>query len=325
MKLKKIISAILLVIILIGCFYFTFKTNERQKYRVNNKPTIVVTTFSAYDFVKHIAGDTVNLVFLLGPGVDSHGYEPGAKDIMQIENADMFIYVGGTLEPWSTKVIESLESDVKTVRLIDSIDLKEEVKIDGAQEETHDHHNHEHEEINEREYDEHIWTSPENAIEMINFISNHLKELKNENEALYDQNANEYIKEIKKVQKDITEVVNKSKRKRLVFGDKMPMQYFIQEFGLEVSAAFAGCAEETVPTSGTIAYLVDLIKNEKIPVVLYTEMNEGKVAKTLADETGAKSKRIQTLHNISKQDFENGETYVSLMRRNIEVLKEALN
>lgn len=320
MNLKKIISAILLVIILITCMYFTFKTNERQKYKQNDKPTVVVTTFSAYDFVKNIAGDTVNLVFLLGPGVDSHGYEPGAKDIMQIENADMFIYVGGTLEPWSTKVIESLESDVKTVRLIDSIDLKEEIKIDGAQEE-HEHH----EEIDEREYDEHIWTSPENAIKMINFINGNLKELKNENEALYDQNASAYIKEINKLQEDIQEVVKTSKRKRLVFGDKMPMQYFIEEFGLEVSAAFAGCAEETVPTSGTIAYLVDLIKDEKIPVVLYTEMNEGKVAKTLADETGAKTRRIQTLHNISKQDFEKGETYVSLMRRNIEVLKEALN
>lgn len=324
MKVKKIISVILLILILLAIIYLMFKTDNIKKYDDTSKPTVVVTTFSSYDFVRQIAKDNVNLVFLLGPGVDSHGFEPGAQDIIQIENADLFIYVGGTLEPWSAKVVQNLPENTKTLRLIDCINLIEEVKIDG----TVDDHNHTHEEssdIDEREYDEHIWTSLENATKMVNFIEGGLSSIDRKNENLYKKNAKNYITEINGVKDEIQEIVNNSKRKRLVFGDKMPMLYFIEEFNLDVSAAFNGCAEETVPTSSQVAYLVDLIKKENIPVVLYIELSNGKVAKTLSEETGAKTMQIQTLHNISKEDFENGETYVSLMRRNAEVLKEALN
>ena len=319
--IKKVISAILLVII-VGCFaYFTFKTNKIMKYKDSDKPTVVVTSFSSYDFVRQIAKDKVNIVFLIGPGVDSHAYEPSAGDIVKIQNSDMFIYVGGTIEPWSEKVVKTLQNDVKTVRLVDCINLKEEVKIDGTTEEEHDHD----EEVNEREYDEHIWSSTENAIKMINYITDNLKKLDDENSAFYEQNSLSYIKEIEKVTDEINDTVKNSKRKRLVFGDKMPMQYFIEQFGLEVSSAFNGCSEETVPSTATVAYLVALVKKEKIPVILYIELSSGKVAKTIAEETGTKVLQIQTLHNVSKDDFENGETYVSLMRRNINVLKEALN
>ncbi len=323
MNIKKIISVILLIIIISGCLYFTLMTKEVTIYNEKDKLDVVVTTFSAYDFTKHIAGDNINLTFLLGPGVDSHGYEPSAADIVKIQNADVFIYVGGTLEPWSKKIISNLPESVKTLRLIDSIDLKEEIKIDGTQYE--EKHSHEDEEINEREYDEHIWTSTENATEMIKYIETSLSDLDSNNSKLYKENSKKYIEEINNVKQEIKEIVTTAKRKKLVFGDKMPMQYFIEEFGFDVVAAFNGCAEETVPTSKTIAYLVDLIKNEKIPVILYIELSEGRVAKTLAKETGAKTMQIQTLHNISKEDFENGETYTSLMKRNIEVLKEALN
>lgn len=233
----------------------------------------------------------------------------------------MFIYVGGTLEPWSSKIVENLPESVQTLRLIDCIDLLEEVKIDGTVEE----HDHDHDEVEEREYDEHIWSSLENGMKMVNYIEEELSKLDNENESIYKENAESYINDINEVKSEIEDIVANSKRKRLVFGDKMPMLYFVEEFGLEVSAAFSGCAEETVPTSGTIAYLVDLIKEENIPLVLYIELSEGKVANTLAEETGAKTMQIQTLHNISKEDFENGETYVSLMKQNAEVLKEALN
>lgn len=241
-----------------------------------------------------------------------------------MQNADVFIYVGGTLEPWSKKIISDLPESVKTLRLIDSVDLKEETKIDGTQYEVEEH-NHKEEKINEREYDEHIWTSTENAVEMIGYIEESLSNLDSNNSKEYKENSKKYIEEINNVKQEIQEIVSTAKRKKIVFGDKMPMQYFVQEFNLDVVAAFNGCAEETVPTSKTIAYLVDLIKTEKIPVILYIELSEGRVAKTLAKETGVKTMQIQTLHNISKEDFENGETYVSLMRKNIEVLKKALN
>ncbi len=243
------------------------------------------------------------------------GYEPKAKDIVDIKNADLFIYVGGTLEPWSSKVVDSINKE-NTLRLIDCISLEEEMKIDAAESDG---------EVHEREYDEHIWTSLDNSIKIINYIENKLSKMDSENETYYKENSKKYIEEISSLKNEFEDTIKNSKRKRLVFGDKMPMQYFINEFGLDVSAAFNGCAEETTPTSRTIAYLVDLIKKENIPYVLYLELNEGKVTKTLAEETGCKIIKFQSIHNISKEDFYKGKTYVDLMRENLDVIKKALN
>ena len=152
-----------------------------------------------------------------------------------------------------------------------------------------------------------------------------------ENAEAYRVNADNYVNEIKLVQSEIRECVDNRVRDRLVFGDKMPMQYFLDEFGLTASAAFTGCSTETEPSAATIAYLVDKVKNEGIPVVLYIELNTGKVTSLIASEVNSEtgsnveSMQIQTLHNVSKDDFENGETYVSLMRRNLDVLKKALH
>lgn len=182
-------------------------------------------------------------------------------------------------------------------------------------------HGHHHE---EGAFDEHIWTSPENAIKMMEYLNTEIAKKDVENKTIYQENTDKYVKEIKDVQSQIKEFTSNKKRNRLVFGDKMPMQYFLNEFNLTASAAFDGCSTETEPSSKTIAYLVNKVKEEKIPVVLYIELSTGKTAKTIADETGAKAMQIQTLHNVSKDDFNKGETYVSLMRRNLEVLKQAL-
>ena len=187
--------------------------------------------------------------------------------------------------------------------------------------EEHEEHEHEHE---EGAFDEHIWTSPENAIKMVNSLEKAMEKIDSENSNTYKENADKYIAQIKDVDSKIQNIVSHRVRDRLIFADKMPMQYFIDYYKLEVSAAFDGCSTEIDPSAKTIAYLQNKVKEEKIPVVLYIELNPGRVAKTIADETGAKAMQIQTLHNVSLDDFNNGETWVSLMTRNIEVLKEAL-
>lgn len=175
-------------------------------------------------------------------------------------------------------------------------------------------------------FDEHIWTAPDNAIKMVQALEKAMEEIDSQNKDMYKNNAKNYIEEIKKVDNQIREIVDNRVHDRLVFADRMPMQYFINYYGLEVTAAFSGCSTDIEPSASTIAYLENKVKDENIPVILHIELNDGTVAKTIAEGTGNKAEvmQIQTLHNISLEDFKNGETWISLMTRNIDVLKKAL-
>lgn len=317
MNFKKIILIVILLILIIGILILMTYSNDNKNS--NEKLNIAVTNFATYDFVRQIAGDNVNLTFLLGPGIDSHSYEPTTKDLITIQEADMFIYIGGELERWVDKVLETSDlSNVECICLKNMVELKQEKEVDGAEHEHHDEHD------EEFAYNEHIWTSPANAKIMIEKIAEKISEKDLDNKNFYITNAENYNEEITKLQKDIQDIVDNKVRNKLVFGDKMPMQYFLDEFGLEASAAFNGCSTETEPSSTTLTYLIEKVKDEKIPVVLYIELSTGQVANTIAEEAGVGIMQIQTLHNVSKNDFENGETYVSLMRRNLDVLRKAL-
>ena len=320
MKLKKIILIILLIAIVVGIIVAFAVGGKNNKNNENIKYKVVASNFASYDFLRAVIGDNkeIELTFLLGPGKDTHSYDPTAGDLIKIQNADLFVYVGGEMEKWADKVISTLETDkTKIVRIADFVETIDEKEVDGAEKE-------EEEEEEEGAFDEHIWTSPKNAIKMVETLEKEIEKIDNQNADKYKNNAEKYIAQIKDVDKKIQEIVDKKVRDRLIFADKMPMQYFIDYYNLKVSAAFNGCSTETEPSPKTIAYLQNKVKEEKIPVVLYIELNPGTVAKTIANETGAEAMQIQTLHNISLDDFNNGETWVSLMNRNIEVLKKAL-
>lgn len=325
MKLKKVILVIILIaIILVGMIAGVVLGKKNKTGNNNNTEKIKVTAsnFASYDFLRAIIGDNDNieLTFLLGPGKDAHSYDPTAQDLITIQNSDLFIYIGGEMEKWADRVLPTLDtSSTKVICVADDIKTIDEQEIDGAEPE-------EEEDEEEGAFDEHIWTSPDNAITMVNTLEKSMEEIDSSNSSKYKQNAENYIAKIKNVDKQIQEIVDNKKRNRLVFGDKMPMQYFINYYKLQVSAAFSGCSTETEPSSKTIAYLVNKAKEEKTPVILYIELNNGKVANTIANEVGngCKAMQIQTLHNVSKTDFDNGETWVSLMERNLDVLKAAL-
>ena len=332
MKLKKIMLVILAIIILGIIATIVVSGNNKSNNAQNAKYKVVSSNFASYDFVRAIIGDTkeIELTFLVGPGKDTHSYDPTAQDIIKIQNADLFIYIGGDMEKWANKIIESLdEKNTEVICIADYVSTMEEKEVDGAEEDGEhredsdenedDEHHHE-----EGAFEEHIWTSPENAIKMVETLEKSIEKIDNENAEKYNENANKYINQIKDVDKKIQEIVDNKVRDRLIFADKMPMQYFIEYYNLQVSAAFDGCSTETEPSAQTIAYLQNKVKEEKIPIVLYIELNPGKVAKIIADETGATAMQIQTLHNVSLDDFNNDETWVSLMTRNIDVLKKAL-
>lgn len=325
MKLKKVILVIILIaIILVGIIAGVVLGKKNKTSNNNNTEKIKVTAsnFASYDFLRAIIGDNENveLTFLLGPGKDAHSYDPTAQDLITIQNSDLFIYIGGEMEKWADRVLPTLDtSNTKVICVADDIKTIDEQEIDGAEPE-------DEEDEEEGAFDEHIWTSPDNAITMVNTLEKSMEEIDSSNSSKYKQNAENYIAKIKNVDKQIQEIVDNKKRDRLVFGDKMPMQYFINYYKLQVSAAFSGCSTETEPSSKTIAYLVNKAKEEKTPVILYIELNNGKVANTIANEVGngCRAMQIQTLHNVSKTDFDNGETWVSLMERNLDVLKAAL-
>ena len=325
MKLKKVILVIVLIaIILVGIIAGVVFGKKNKTLNNNNTEKIKVTAsnFASYDFLRAIIGDNdnVELTFLLGPGKDAHSYDPTAQDLITIQNSDLFIYIGGEMEKWADRVLPTLDtSNTKVICVADDIKTIEEQEIDGAEPE-------DEEDEEEGAFDEHIWTSPDNAITMVNTLEKSMEEIDSSNSSKYKQNAENYIAKIKNVDKQIQEIVDNKKRDRLVFGDKMPMQYFINYYKLQVSAAFSGCSTETEPSSKTIAYLVNKAKEEKTPVILYIELNNGKVANTIANEVGngCRAMQIQTLHNVSKTDFDNEETWVSLMERNLDVLKAAL-
>lgn len=327
MKIKKIFLIIALVAIICIAGVAMIKNGD-DKRKDSNKIQIVASNFASYDFLRAIIGDNteIKLTFLLGPGKDAHSYDLTAQDLITIQNSDLFVYVGGEMEKWSDKVLNALdEKNMKIICIADYVKTIKEQEVDGAEPEEHDEHE-EDDEHEEGAFDEHIWTSPDNAIAMINALELEVEKLDSKNSNQYKLNAENYISKIKNVDVQIREIVDNKVRDRLIFADKMPMQYFMNYYGLKVSAAFLGCSTETEPSASTIAYLENKIKEEKIPVVLYIELNDGRVAKTIADESGDScvAMQIQTLHNVSKDDFEAGETWITLMSRNINVLKKAL-
>ncbi len=345
--MKKILLIILLIVIIVGSIVLVaINVNGREKEEDTGKIDVVVSNFASYDFLRAITKDTdnVDLNFILGPGKDAHSYEPSPQDMIDMQNSEMFVYIGGDLEQWSDKIVETFENpNQKVIQISDAVVTKEEVEIEGAEhghdhgdeeeahdheEEAHDHEEeaHEHEEDTENAFDSHIWTSPENAILMVQELEKQLSSLDSENSEKYKKNAEEYINQIKEVDSKIQAIVDNEAKNKLIFGDKMPMQYFIEYYGLDVSAAFQGCSTETEPTSKTIEFLVDVVKNESIPVVLYTELNDGRIANLITSEAnnGSTAMKIQTLHNVTKDNFDNGATWVSLMTDNIAVIEKAL-
>ena len=345
---KKKIGIIALIIVILSSITMVFANGIKNKQVVeknDDKLQIVVTSFPQYDFARAVAGDNADIEMLIKPGVETHSYEPTPDDIQKIQNADLFIYNGGENDEWVDGILDSIDmSKTETLKLEDCVTLIEEdetVGLEGVETHSHDHnhdhdhdHDHDHEDGEEHEdhdhsttdieYDEHVWTSPLNAIKIVKNINTILNQLDEENAEKFNENAQQYIDEIKDIDSQIRDIVKHAKRKTLVFGDRFPFKYFVEEYGLDYKAAFPGCSDEMEPSAETVSYLVNFIRKENIPVILYVELSSQKVANTLANETGAKTMCLNSAHNLSQQDFESGVTYVSIMKENIKTLKAAL-
>lgn len=280
--------------------------------RSTGKTSVVTTIFPYYDFARSVSKGTCDVDMLLKPGSDVHSFEPTPSDILKIRNADLFIYNGGESDEWVDSILESLGDTDKPVVMKMTDYVKPLTEMDA------DHHA-------EDEEDEHIWTSLDNAKNLVSKISDEVSKLDSKNKSIYYRNGLDYIEKISKVQSEIENTVNSSESKKIVVGDRFPLLYFATEFSLDWECAFPGCSTETEPSLDRLSKLTDTIEKDKIKTILKLEMSENKVADTLADETNTKVRTFYSAESVSKEDFANNITYVDLMERNNNALKEALS
>lgn len=314
--MKRLVSFVVGFFILLLSFTGCEPLGNKPDSDSDDKINVIATIFAPYDFAREIAGDSADITMLLPPGSESHSYEPSPRDIIKIQSCDVFIYVGGESDTWVDGVLASIDtSGIKIVTLMDCVDAVEEEIVEGMEDNDGD---------DESSYDEHVWTYPGNAKLITRKISVALCEANEANALIYEQNTTSYLKKLDELDTAFREVVDGAARKTIVFGDRFPFRYFADAYGLDYFAAFPGCSSETEPSAATIAFLIDKVRDEGIPVVFHAELSNKKMADTVSEATGAKTLLLHACHNISRDDFESGASYLELMTRNTEALREAL-
>jgi zinc transport system substrate-binding protein len=332
MKLKTIGAVCLAVTMLMtgvtGCSK-TFSSSSASSTQIadQTKISVVCTIFPQYDFVRQIAGNDVNLTMLLPPGAESHSFEPTPQDIKEINNCNLFVYVGGDSDSWIDSILSSLDnSKIKTLRMMDSVKLVQEELVDGMQPEKEDSSTSNSADADTSpEMDEHVWTSPANSMLIVQDLCNTLCQIDPNHAADYKTNTKNYLERLNNLDSEFRDVVNHAKRKEIIVGDRFPFRYFCEEYGLNYYAAFPGCSTDTEASASTVAFLINKVKADQIPVVFHIELSNEQMCNSICDATGAKSELLNAVHNVSADDFAKGVTYIDLMEHNVDVLKEALN
>ncbi len=323
--MNRFFSILLCVILL----FSSYAAGEEKKL------SIIAVNFPAYDFARSIAGETAEIDLLLPPGSESHSYEPTPQDIIAIQNCDLFIYTGGASDTWIESILASMGDDAPhAFRMADHVTMLAS-ETTASMEHSHGHtHNvsfecsdpdHVHEEGHEHELDEHVWTSPKNAMQIADALMDALCILSPANASRYQSSNADYQAELAKLDKAFETIVATGKRRLMIFGDRFPLRYFAAAYGLDCDAAFPGCSEDSEPSVRTVISLVDTVREQAIPVVFYIEFSSRRTADILAEETGAKQLLFHSCHNVSSAEIEAGATYLSLMWQNTQALKEALN
>ena len=274
----------------------------------------------------------VEVTMLLDNGVDLHSYQPTINDIAKILDCDMFIYVGGESDGWVNDALKNAKNDkMKVINLLEVLgdSVKTEELIEGMQEE----HNHHHEEIteekheHEEEKDEHVWLSLKNAKILCKVIADNLSEIDPENKDIYSANVSAYIEKLSALDEEYKKMVNGSNRKIVLFGDRFPFRYLVDDYGLDYYAAFVGCSAETEASFETVAFLSKKTDELKLPCVLTIEGANHKIAETVVANTYSKNQKVLTMDSMqstTSSDVKNGITYISVMEKNLDILREAL-
>lgn len=281
----------------------------------SDKPTVIATIFPQYDFIRQIAGDRVNLILLAKPGSEVHGFDPSLSEMTEILGCDLFVYVGGETDRWAVDLLKKNGRDLNAVALVDLCDTVDEERVEGMQGEEED----------EPETDEHVWTSPKNAIRIVEGLTDALCALLPDEADAMRINAAAYLEALEALDADYRAVMRDAKRTTVVFAERFPFRYLCDELGLSYYAALPGCSSNEEVSLSTVSFLIDRVKAEHLPGVFYIEFSDERIADTIAKATGCETWLLHSCHNVSKADFEAGVTYLELMQRNLQNLKKAVN
>ena len=334
--MKNVFSALLAALMLAGMLAGCMNSSEvpmgsataapsQTEAPAHTKISIVTTIFPEYDWVREILGDkadSAEITMLLDNGVDLHSYQPTADDIIRISDCDLFVYVGGESDEWVEGALKNAANkNRKVINLLEILgdSVKEEETVEGMQEEEEDHE--------EKEYDEHVWLSLKNAKTLVGAISAALQELDPDNKDTYAANADAYGQKLSALDAEYQKAVSAGTYRTLLFGDRFPFRYLVDDYGLSYYAAFAGCSAESEASFETVSFLARKVDEGKLPCVLTIEGKNHKIAETIVQNTAGKNQKVLTMDSMqstTSQDVARGRTYLSLMAKNLDVLKEAL-
>ena len=339
-------------------------TSENKTDDANKKLSVVCTIFPEYDWIRELVGDkkdNYEITYLLDKGVDLHSYQPTAEDIAKIANCDLFVYVGGESDGWVKDALKESKNDkMQVVNLLETLgtNVKEEEVVEGMQEEDehdhdhgkkedtdHDHedadhehehkedadHDHDHEEDghhhDEVEYDEHVWLSLRNATLLVNELAVRLQTIDPENKDYYAGTAASYTAKLGDLDSRYLAAVKKAKNKTVLFGDRFPFRYLVDDYGLKYYAAFVGCSAETEASFETVAFLAKKADELKLNNVLVIENSDQKIAKKIVETTNAKDQKIvemNSMQSVTADQIADGATYLGIMEANLKALEAAL-
>lgn len=288
--MKRIVICLLCLLLIIGTCGCGLKKKDTQKL------TVVATVFPLYDFARAIGGDNIEITMLINPGSEVHSYDPLPSDMMAVYDSDLFLYIGGESDKWVDTLFD--DGSLNALSLINCV----------SHEQIHEHH-HKH-------ADEHIWTSSQNAILMLEAICESLIELDAKNAETYRRNCDAYIQKIMAVSDEISDIVSKYENPFVLVADRFPFIYFTEEYGIEYESAFDGCAVSTDISLKTMMRLTETIENRNVKTVFCTELSNQRIAKALQEETGVEIVELHSGHNVTLDDFNKGITYIDIMHRN---------
>lgn len=322
--MKKILCAVVALLISLsaaGC-----SQNAAPK---DDKISVVAAIFPQYDWVREILGQeqkNIQLTLLTDKGTDLHSFNPSAADIVKISECDLFLYVGGVSDKWADDVLKGAQNpDMQVINLLET--LGDEVKYSDTEQviipDSENHHEHSHDEV-----DEHAWLSLKNAQTICNAIADSLCALDPEKEEIYRQNTADYINKLKALDERYKQAIQNSKRKTIMFGDRFPFLYLTGDYSITCYAAFQSCSAETEASFETVAFLSSQLDKLSLPCVLTAEGSDGRVAKTIIENSQNKNRAVLTMHSmqsVTANELKSGITYLSVMENNLETLKTALN
>jgi periplasmic solute binding family protein len=298
------------------------------------KLSIVTTIFPAYDWVKQVVGDNKNveISFLIDKGVDLHSYQASAADIAKITDSDLFVYVGGDSDDWAEDIIKE-NPNLNYINMVDSIGeaaLAEEL-VEGMQdEEEHDNESEEHaneegeHEEGEEEIDEHVWLSIKNAETIVSAIEAKLAEIDPDNKAEYEKNANDYLAKLDELDKEYKDTLSSIQNKTIIVGDRFPFRYLVNEYGIKYYAAFKGCDAGSEASFETVKFLANKMDELNMTDIFIIDGSKGDLAKTIVDNTKDKNAKVLVLDSMQSTKSSDNASYLDIMKKNLEVLKEVL-